>query len=195
MCKKIAALIGLLIVGFVGAAIVWALVILPGRIVQPLEFTPLVIDAGTEVILKQKIEEFQSNRRTSINLSREELGLLLKSGLEEQMGIDITDISVEFNNNIVTVLVKVRISDIPSTGYLSWILSRSHVEYTTTLVSALLWPEDGKVSYTVLDFRIGNFKIPPLIVRKLIGEGARSIEGIYIRSIEYHEDFISVARE
>jgi hypothetical protein len=194
MGKNAVVLIGLLILGGILAVVVWFLVFLPFRIVQPIDFTPLYMSEDSSETLQQRIEEFTNGPSDSIDLSREDLGLLIKWGVEEQLGMDITALTVEFGDDYITTIINVEIGNIPSGGYLTWILTRQSVEYTTTFISAKVWPEVGAVAYDLLDFRIGKFKIPNMIVQRLVGEETRAIEGVYIQEMELHDDYIRITR-
>ena len=194
MGKNAVVLIGLLILGGILAVVVWLLVFLPFRVVQPIDFTPLSLSEDASETLQQRIEEFTNGPSGSIDMSREDLGLLIKWGVEEQLGMDITALTVEFGDDYITTIISVEIGNIPSSGYLTWILTRRNVEYTTTLISAKIWPEGGAVAYDLLDFRIGKFKIPNMIVQRLVGEDTRAIEGVYIQEMEFHDDYIRITR-
>ena len=194
MGKNAVVLIGLLILGGILAIVVWLLVFLPFRVVQPIDFTPLSMSEDSSETLQQRIEEFTNGPSDSIDMSREDLGLLIKWGVEDQLGMDITALTVEFGDDYITTIINVEIGNIPSSGYLTWILTRRSVEYTTTLISAEVWPEGGAVAYDLLDFRIGKFKIPNMIVQRLVGEETRAIEGVYIQELEFHDDYIRITR-
>jgi len=194
MGKKVIVLIGLLIAGFTGAVLLWALVYLPFKVVQPIEFIPMHLTEETAMELEEKIDAFTSGDSGTIDLDRAELGFLLKTGLVEELGIDVTSLSVDLEEGRITVIVQVRVTDIPSTGYLTWILTRRDVEYTTTLVSALVWAEQGKVAYELLDFRVGSFRIPQFLVRRILGNGRRSVGGLYIGEVGFHDGVLQVTR-
>ena len=194
MGKKAAVLIGLLIAGFTGAVLIWALVYLPFKVVQPISFTPLHLTEGTAQELEKKIDSFTSGSSGTIDLNREELGLLLKTGLVEELGVDVTALSVDLEEGRIMAIVQVRVTDIPSTGYLTWLLTRRDVEYTTTLVSARVWAEHGRVAYELLDFRVGSFRIPQFLVRRVVGNGGRELGGLYIEKIGFYDSFLRVTR-
>jgi hypothetical protein len=194
MGKKVVVLIGLLILGGITAIVVWLLVFLPFRVMQPVEFIPLAMPDGAAEELEQKLDRFVSGADGTIELSREDLGLLIMRGVEGELGLDVAALAVELGKSNITTIINVEIGDIPSSGYLTWILTRRDVEYTTTLISADVWTENGNVAYDLLDFRIGKFKIPNVITRRLLGEQIRSIEGVYIQEMELHDDYIRVTR-
>jgi hypothetical protein len=194
MGKKIAVLIGLLLLGFFGAVLVWTLVYLPFRVVQAVDFFPLHLTEETARGLEKKIGALHDDRVESVELSREEIALLLKRELERDLGIDVTALSVDLDRETITVIVQVRISEIPSTGYLTWLLTRRSVEYTTTSVSAHVSADGGKISYELLDFRIGSFRIPRLVQRRILGKGMRSIEGTPVQRIEIGDDAVLVVK-
>jgi hypothetical protein len=194
MGKKIAALIGLLLLGFFGAVLIWILVYLPFRVVQAVDFVPLRLTEETARVLDEKIDALRADRAERVRLSREEIALLLKRGLERDLGIEVTALAVDLGRETVTVIVQVRISDIPSPGYLTWLLTRRSVEYTTTYVSARVRAEQGKIAYELLDFRIGSFSIPRLIRRRILGRGMRPVEGIPLQRVEIGDDAVLVVR-
>ena len=194
MGKNVVVLIGLLILGSITAILVWLLVFLPFRVMQPVEFIPLDFPNGAAEELEQKLDRFVSGADSFLELSREDLGLLIIRGVEGELGLDVAALAVELGKSTITTIVKVEIGDIPSSGYLTWILTRRDVEYTTTLISAEVWVENGNVAYDLLDFRIGKFKIPTVIMRRLLGDKTRSIEGVYIQDMALHDDYIRVTR-
>ena len=194
MGKNVVVLIGLLILGSITAILVWLLVFLPFRVMQPVEFLPLDIPDGAAGELEQKLDRFIAGANGTIELSREDLGLLIIRGVEGELGMDVTALAVELGKSNITAIINVEIGDIPSSGYLTWILTRRDVEYTTTLISAEVWAENGNVAYDLLDFRIGKFKIPNVITHRLIGGQTRSIEGVYIQEMELNDDYIRVTR-
>jgi hypothetical protein len=194
MGKNAAVLVGLLILGGVLAVVIWLLVFLPFKVVQPIDFMPLTISEGTAETLPGRVDDFLHGPSTSIDMTREDIGLLIRRGIEEQLGMEITALSVDFSEDHITTIIKVRISDIPSGGYLTWMLTRRSAEYTTTLIAARVWSEGGAVAYDLLDFRIGKFRIPGILVRRLISEEPRSIEGVYIQDIQFSDDYIRITR-
>jgi hypothetical protein len=194
MGKNVVVLMGLLIVGVITAVMVWLLVFLPFRVMQPVEFTPLFISDEAEESLGKRLDGFMSGESSSLNLSREDLGILVRQGVENELGLDVAALAIMFGEDHVTTIINVTIDDIPSSGYLTWILTRRDVEYTTTMISAKLWPEGGAVAYKLLDFRIGKFKIPHIITRRLLGDDVRSIDGVYIQDLELHDDYIRITR-
>jgi hypothetical protein len=194
MGKKIAVLIGLLLLGFVGAVVVWTLVYLPFRVVQAVDFVPLQVTEETVRGLDEKIGKLRGGGAESVVLSREEIALLLRRGLEQSIGIDVTALALDLDPEMVTVIVQVRVSDIPSSGYLTWLLTRRSVEYTTTSVSARVYADRGAIAYELLDFRIGSFRIPHLFLRRILGNGRRSIEGLPVQRIEPNDQGVLVVR-
>jgi hypothetical protein len=192
MGKNITVLIGLLIVGFLAAVLVWFLVYLPFRILQPVDF---MSDTLTEALiedLKDRTDAFLMGESGILIMSGEELSLLLKRNLQDALDIDITAISVDIEEEVIAATVRVRISDIPSSGYLTWIMTRREVEYTTTSVAARVWADEGMIAYDVLDFRIGSFRIPHFLVRRIMGDAKRSFEDLYIEEIVYGDGLIRV---
>lgn len=195
MGKNALVLMGLLILGGILAIVVWLLVFLPFRVMQPIEFSPLTISENASERLEQRLDKFVNGTDSSIDLSREDLGLLITWGVENELGMDVAALAVEFGDRYITTIINVEIGDIPSSGYLTWILTRRNVEYTTTLISAEVWPDEGAAAYDLLDFRIGKFKIPNVIIHRLMGDGRRSIEGVYIQELELHDDYIRITRQ
>ncbi len=194
MGKNVAVLVGLLILGVILAVVIWLLVFLPFKVVQPIDFIPLQISEETTETLPERVDGFLHGQSTSIDMTREDIGLLIQRGLEEQLGMEITALSVDFSEDHITTIIKVRISDIPSGGYLTWMLTRRSAEHTTTLISARVWAQGGAVAYDLLDFRIGKFRIPGILVRRLIREDARAIGGAYIQDIQFFDDYIRITR-
>jgi len=194
MGKNALVLMGLLILGGILAIVVWLLVFLPFKVMQPFDFTPLSISEEAFAGLEQRLNGFLNGTSSSIALSREDLGLLIIEGVEDELGMDVVALAVEFGDSYITTIINVEIGDIPSSGYLTWILTRRDVEYTTTLISAEVWSDEGTVAYNLLDFRIGKFKIPNVITRRLMGDRTRSIEGVYIQEIELYDDYIRITR-
>lgn len=194
MGKNALVLMGLLILGGILAIVVWLLVFLPFRVIQPIDFAPLTISDQASERLGQRLDEFVNGTSSSIDLSREDLGLLIIWGVENELGMDVEALTVEFGDSFITTIINVEIGGVPSSGYLTWILTRRSVEYTTTLISAEVWPDDGAVAYDLLDFRIGKFKIPNVIIHRLMGDERRFIEGVYIQEMELHDDYIRITK-
>jgi len=194
MGKNVVVLIGLLILGGIMAIVLWLLVFLPFRVMQPVEFIPLDIPDGAAEELEQKLNRFIAGADATIELSRVDLGVLIIHGVEGELGLDVAALAVELGKSNMTTIINVEIGDIPSSGYLTWILTRRDVEHTTTLISAEVWDENGNVAYDLLDFRIGKFKIPNVITRRLMGEQTRSIEGVYIQEMEFRDNYIRVTQ-
>jgi hypothetical protein len=194
MGKNIAVIVGLLFVGLIGAVVAWLVVYLPFRVMQPLEFTPAQPTEETALRLQEKAQGFAEGTKTEIDLDGNDLSLLLQNGMQEHLGIDISALTVIIGENTVTAIVEVQVSDIPSSGYLTWLLTRRNAERTTTLIGARVWADRGMIAYELLDFRIGRFKIPMFIIRRLIREERRSLEGLYIREIEFHEGHLRLVQ-
>jgi hypothetical protein len=193
MGKNAVVLIGLLIVGGIMAVVVWLLVFLPFRVMQPIDFTPLVVTQKTSQQLEQRVERFVRGSEGSIDLYREDLGALVIRGVEQELGLEVAALAVDFTDSSITTIINVEIGNIPSGGYLTWILTRRDVEYTTTLITAEVWADEGSVAYELLDFRIGKFKIPDLATRRLMGNGKREIQGVYIQKIDLYDDYIRIS--
>jgi len=193
MFKKFLVIAGLLIVGFGASILIWFLVLLPVKIVQPMEFTPIEIHEDDYASARKKLRLF-SDATTAIDLNREEISALLKISIEEELKIDITDIFVDFDTDKITTIMRIRISDIPSVGYLTYILHRKDTEYTTTLISAQVRPRNGNLCYHIDDFIIGKFKIPEFIIQKIIKEEVRSFNGLSITALEFHKEYIHIER-
>lgn len=195
MGKKIALLTGLLISGCIAAVVLWMLVYLPARVVEPIVFTPVEISEGSITRVQEKMERFVNMGQTSVELDQEELSILLKSNLEEQLNIDISEIFVGLSPEGITAIIETRVTDIPSSGYLGWLLQKRDVEYTTTLISAEVWSANGNLAYRIHEFRIGKFKVPPFLLMKITGGGSRSFEKVSITKLEIRDDHLYVERD
>lgn len=184
----------LLIGGFLTAFIIWIIVIMPLQIVQPVEFQPLKIDKATQNRAENKVRMFLDNEKTLI-LTREEVGSILVGSIEEKLGLKVTDIYLDFTDaNLVTAIFKVEIRDIPRSSFFLLLFRLKNTEYTTTLINAYVRASNGGIGYMVNDFRIGGFKIPDLIVKRLFRSGYRKLNDIKLIEIRFENNTVILTR-
>jgi hypothetical protein len=180
--QKILIIFSLLLLGTISSFIIWFFVFLPVRLVKPIEFQPIAISDRDFYSAQKKMNDFFKTH-LSINLTREEVCVILKETLQENLGLEISDIYIQYNGNTVSVLIKSKISGIPSIGFVSFIFKRGETEYATTYISAELSIHEGGFNYFIQDFRIGRVQIPDLFISRFI-EGNRTLKGIYLTKLE-----------
>lgn len=183
MMSKLIIIFGLLVGAILCAAVLWALVILPIQLVKPLPYTPLQITEEARSSSAGKVELLLGGGG-SVELSPEETAALIERQLEQELGLDISGLGLRFREGGVTAIIEVRISGIPSVSYLSWIFSRSDTEYTSTLIDADLFVQDRRLGFRIRDFRIGNFKIPDVLVRRLSRQASSPLAGFPVSGLE-----------
>jgi len=181
----------LLIFGFIAAFFIWFAAILPVRVVKPIDFTPAVLTDDTYSSLETKIDNFKTGKK-SITLDENELCAFLKTALEKNLGIEISALATYYNPPYVTAFFKIKITDIPSSGFLSYFIKRKNTEYTTTTITAKVNVEKGGLRYSIIDFRIGNFKIPDPVVKLIAQNNTRNFHGIYLSRITITENSILI---
>lgn len=189
---NIAVLLCLLFAGFTSAFIIWILVLIPLRMVKPFEFQPAELNEEIFDSVQNKISMFKGPGKSTV-LTKQEVCALLKGAIEEKLGFEIAAIYVQFNQDEITALFKSKITDIPASGFLSYITKKKETEHTTTLISAIVKAQEGKVVYSIVDFRIGRVKIPIFLISRF-REGKRAIPGIYIKKLELFQDTLHVER-
>lgn len=189
--NKLAVIFALLVGGIVCAAVLWAVVVLPIRLVKPLAFTPLQITEEERGSAVAKVDLLLEEGGT-VELSRNEAAALVQDRLEQELGLDVSGLDLRFREGGATAVIEVRISGIPSVGYLSWIFSRRDTEYTTTLIDADLFVRDRAFRFRITDFRIGSFKIPDLLVRRLSREASSPFSGMPLADLEIRPSGIRV---
>lgn len=184
----------LLVGGIITAFLIWLIVIMPLQIVHPIEFRPLEIDEKAMESASTKIEDFLSDDKTLV-LSLEEAAGILKKSIERDLGLTVTDVYLDLHgDNKATAIFKIEIKDIPRSNLLTILFRLRNVEYTTTLISASLKALNGGIGYTINDFRIGGFKIPDIIVKKLFREGQRQFDKINIINVRFENNSIIIER-
>lgn len=190
--SNIAVLLGLLFAGFTSAIIIWVLVIIPLRMVKPLEFQPVELNEEIFDSVQNKISMLKGPEKSTI-LTKQEVCALLKVVIEEKLRFEIDAIYVQFNKNEINALFKSKITGIPASGFLSYLMKRKDTEYTTTLITARVKAREGKLVYSIVDFRIGRVKIPVFLISRF-REGKRAVPGIYIEKLEFFEDTLHIKR-
>jgi len=114
--SQIFTLIGLVLLAFIIAGVIWVLMISPLRIMKPLEFIPLKIKEEHYESVKMKLDSFMESER-HLTLGIYEVGALLIENIRRELMIDITEIYIDFHDHEVVVILKTKIDDIPSLGY------------------------------------------------------------------------------
>lgn len=190
--SNIAVLLGLLFAGFTSSIIIWVLVIIPLRMVKPLEFQPVELNEEIFDSVQNKISMLKGPGKSTI-LTKQEVCALLKVVIEEKLRFEIDAIYVQFNQNEINALFKSKITGIPASGFLSYLMKRKDTEYTTTLITARVKAREGKLVYSIVDFRIGRVKIPVFLISRF-REGKRAIPDIYIEKLEFFEDTLHIER-
>ena len=192
MIKKALIIIGLLAAGFITGVFIWILVFLPARILEPMDFLPLELQHTDFESVEKKLAALSSTR-TTITMTTKEAAAILKTSIENELGVPVTDLFVELRSDGITAVFMTQISDIPSTGYLAFLLRKRDTEYTSTLISAEVHASEGGLVYRIVDFRIGNFRIPRFILRRLVQKSPRKFDTVYITDIELDTDGIRVS--
>jgi hypothetical protein len=151
MIKKAILITGLLIAGFITAFIIWFLVFLPVRILKPLAFTPVELHEKDFESAENKISIITA-QGTTVTFTVREAAALLKTSIEKEPGVPVTDLLIEPRHNGITAIFMTKISDILSTGYLAFLLRKRNTEYTSTLISADVTASKGGLMYRINDF-------------------------------------------
>jgi len=192
MIKKAILIIGLLVVGFISAVFIWFLVFLPARILQPMEFFPLELQSSNFDSAENKLSAL-SAAGTSITLTVNETAAIMKTAIENELGVSITGLFINLRKNGITAVFMTQISDIPSSGYLTFLLRKRDTEYTSTLISADVEASDGGLVYRITDFRIGNFRVPHFILKRLVQDSPKRFDTVYITGIEVDDEGVRIA--
>ncbi len=192
MIKKAILIIGLLLVGFMSALIIWFLVFLPARILQPMDFAPLELQNSDFKSAEEKLSSL-STAGTAVTLTTYETAAILKTAIENELGVPVTGLFLNLRKNGITAVFMTQISDIPSSGYLTLLLRKRDAEYTSTLISADVKASGGGLVYRITDFRIGNFKVPRFILKRLVQHGPKRFDTVYITDIEIDDEAVRIA--
>ncbi|UCB46596.1 MAG: hypothetical protein JSV25_04010 [Spirochaetota bacterium] len=191
--SQIFTLLGLVILAFIIAGVIWFMMISPLRIMKPLEFIPLEITEEHYESVNSKLNSFIASER-HIKFNKYEVGALLIESIRGELMLDITEIYIDFQNHEIMVILKTRIDDIPSLGYWQRIFKRRKIDYTTTMIHAAIGVSDGAIIYDIKDFRFGGFKIPEFIIRRIVREGRREFQDIYLEDISFTDETMGVTR-
>ena len=185
----------LLIGGFLIAFVIWIIVIMPLQILQPVEFQPLIIDEAAYTRAQTKVKNFLNGNEKDLILTREEVGSILVESIKEKLGLEISEIYLDFTDvNLVTAIFKVAIRDIPRSSFFTLFFRLKNVEYTTTLINAYVKVSDGGIGYKIKDFRIGGFKIPDLIVKRVFSAAPRKFDDIKLIELRFENNIVILTR-
>ncbi len=190
--QKVLIILSLLFFGIVSSFFIWFFIFLPVRLIKPIEFHPITLSDADFTSARKKMSDFL-NTQLSVNLSREEVCVILKENLKENLGFKISDIYIQYNGNTVSVLINSKITGISSMGFVSFFYKRGETEYATTYISAEVSIHEGGFNYSIQDFRIGRVKIPYLFISKF-SEGTRTLKGIYLTKLEIQGDSLYLER-
>jgi hypothetical protein len=193
MGHKPLVIVGLLAAAVIIGLVIWTVVFLPGRLVDPIEFEPLPVTKISLQTALEKVDVFNEEGDTLV-LTPLDVASLIESRLEKDLGLDISAVSVTFVDEVVVAVTTVRIGDIPATGYLAWLLSRRNTETTSTLIAARPHVSAGGIGLEVREFRIGRLRIPDVFVRRLGGGVPDILEDITVTGVEVREDALRISR-
>jgi hypothetical protein len=190
--SRIVVFLGLFITAVISALFLWFLLVLPLRMVRPVQFQPVELTEQNLKTAEMKLSRFLDGEKT-LELSIEEVCALIKANLEQELQLEISDIFIQFQNNEVSAFFNSRISDIPNAGMLMGLLKRKGSETTTTYLSALVDVEEGILVYSIREFRVGRVRIPSFLFARFI-EGRRAFQDIYILELLFLKDSLRVER-
>lgn len=190
---KALVIFGLLAAAVILGLVTWTVVFLPGRLVDPIDFDPLPVTKISLQAALEKVEFFREEGGTLVLIPLD-VASLIESRLEDDLGLDISAVSVTFVEEVVVAVTTVRISDIPATGYLAWLLSRRNTETTSTLIAARPYVAEGGVGLEVREFRVGRLRVPDAVIRRLRGGKPGILNEIAVTGVEVTGDALRVTR-
>jgi hypothetical protein len=194
MGRKTLVILALFAASALTGLFLFTLVFLPGRLVDPIDFRPLPVTEKSLHAASKKVDIFRGGGDT-IALTPLDVASLAKAVLEEDLGLEVAGISIRFADGVVVGVIGVRIRDIPTTGYLTWLMRRRRVETTTTLMAVRPYAAGGVLRFEIVEFRIGRFRIPDFAVRRLRPGSPVALESVTVTGVAVGENHLRISRK